>query len=119
MAENTIQIEGHGSSFPSNTYQSCSGNRSESSEWLRSLGKLRHRNAENEKQGQINMEVYSSFLKHKIKSLSQAPGSPANSPAATLANLHERNTFFLERSIVKVYLNFHQCSSNVITLRMN
>ena len=102
MVENTTPITGATTATIHITHPQPNGNHSESAEWLKALSKLRLANGESEAQVQTQRDIYSSYLKHKIKMYSEPGFAGINSTAPSLANLHERMSLFLEKSLFKV-----------------
>ena len=102
MANNTTPITQTNNTSVQLSHTQANGNHLESVEWLRALDKLRLANEDIDAQVQTQHELYSSYLKHKIKVTGIPPVGSTSSSAASLSSLNDRTTLFLEKSLHKV-----------------
>lgn len=99
MVDNATPIGGPNGTSLSSDHTLANGGHVESVEWLKALYKLREANTTNELRAQSQRDLYSAYLKHKLKAISDPQGSGGVSAPSSLASLHERNTLLLEDAL--------------------
>jgi len=74
----------------------------DSTEFLKTLSKLRQTNDLPEQNSHIQSEMQTSYLTHKIKALT--PSGPGSTPVpASLSSLYERTSLIIEKTLAKVF----------------